>query len=107
MDDDEEVRLASLLDAVCPGLNTLWAVCFWQFKLDLGELDITTDEVNFDEIDDDLGRFQQDEIVKEALEKVAEEGGPLDSTACFVVASFEIVRPDGSALTFFVGKCLL
>jgi hypothetical protein len=26
--------------------------------------------VNFDEIDDDLGRFQQDEIVKEALEKV-------------------------------------
>ncbi len=41
-----------------------------QFKLDLGDLDLTTDEINFDKIDEDLGRFQQDEIVKEALEKV-------------------------------------
>lgn len=41
-----------------------------QIKIDLGELDITTDLVNFDEIDDDLERFQQDEIVREALEKV-------------------------------------
>jgi hypothetical protein len=38
--------------------------------LDLGDLDLTTDEINFDKIDEDLGRFQQDEIVKEALEKV-------------------------------------
>jgi hypothetical protein len=44
-----------------------------QFKFeDFGaNLDITTDVVDFDEIDDDLGRFQQDEIVKEALEKVS------------------------------------
>ena len=33
-------------------------------------MDLTTDEINFDKIDEDLGRFQQDEIVKEALEKV-------------------------------------
>jgi hypothetical protein len=37
----------------------------------LGNLDITTDLVNFDEIDEDLERFQQDEIVSEALVKVS------------------------------------
>jgi hypothetical protein len=42
-----------------------------QIEIDLGNLDITTDVVNFDEIDDDLERFQQDEIVREALEKVS------------------------------------
>jgi hypothetical protein len=38
----------------------------------LGDLDLTTDDINFDKIDEDLGRFQQDEIVKEALEKVGD-----------------------------------
>jgi hypothetical protein len=42
-----------------------------QIKIDLGNLDITTDLVNFDEIDEDLERFQQDEIVSEALVKVS------------------------------------
>lgn len=35
----------------------------------LGELDITTEEVDFDEVDDDLEKFQADEIIKEALQK--------------------------------------
>jgi hypothetical protein len=46
-----------------------------QIKIDLGNLDITTDLVNFDEIDEDLERFQQDEIVSEALVKVGMQAG--------------------------------
>ncbi len=41
-----------------------------QIRLDFQDLDLTTEDVNFDAIDDDLKRFQQDDIVKDALEKV-------------------------------------
>jgi len=33
------------------------------------ELDLTTDEISLDEVDEDLNKFQQDEVVKEALQK--------------------------------------
>jgi hypothetical protein len=49
-----------------------WTVCVptMQIRLDFQDLDLTTEDVNFDAIDDDLKRFQQDDIVKDALEKV-------------------------------------
>lgn len=37
--------------------------------LDLSNLNITSDEIDFDEIDDDLDRFQEDEMVKQALHR--------------------------------------
>lgn len=39
------------------------------FVDEFNDLNITTEDVNFDAIDEDLEDFQQDEIVKEALEK--------------------------------------
>lgn len=41
-----------------------------QIKVEFDSMDLTTETLNFDEIDGDLERFQQDEIVSEALLKV-------------------------------------
>eukprot|EP00824_Muranothrix_gubernata_P005780 TRINITY_DN17560_c0_g1_i1.p1 TRINITY_DN17560_c0_g1~~TRINITY_DN17560_c0_g1_i1.p1 ORF type:complete len:764 (-),score=142.62 TRINITY_DN17560_c0_g1_i1:7-2133(-) len=38
-------------------------------NLDLGELDITTEEVELDDLDEDFERYQQDDLVKDALVK--------------------------------------
>eukprot|EP00164_Ancoracysta_twista_P004504 GFYU01006071.1.p1 GENE.GFYU01006071.1~~GFYU01006071.1.p1 ORF type:complete len:684 (-),score=185.98 GFYU01006071.1:62-2113(-) len=40
-----------------------------ELNLNLGELDITTEDFDFDKIDDEIALFQQNEFVKEALEK--------------------------------------
>jgi hypothetical protein len=37
--------------------------------LDLGELNLTSEDIDFDEIDDDLERFQEDETVQQALRR--------------------------------------
>lgn len=37
--------------------------------IDLNNLNITSEEIDFDEIDDDLERFQEDEMVKQALQR--------------------------------------
>lgn len=39
------------------------------FELDLNNLNLTSEEIDFDEIDDDLERFQEDEMVKQALQR--------------------------------------
>ncbi|CAE7520701.1 VPS52, partial [Symbiodinium microadriaticum] len=39
------------------------------FSIDLGTLNITSEEIDFDEIDDDLERFQEDETVQQALQR--------------------------------------
>ena len=40
-----------------------------EFGIDLGDLNITSEEIDFDEIDDDLERFQEDETVQQALQR--------------------------------------
>lgn len=41
-----------------------------QFALeDLGELDITTDDIDFEEVEEELEKFQSDNIIQEALSK--------------------------------------
>ena len=37
--------------------------------LDFSNLNITSEEIDFDEIDDDLDRFQEDDMVKQALHR--------------------------------------
>lgn len=37
--------------------------------LDFSNLNITSEEIDFDEIDDDLERFQEDDMVKQALHR--------------------------------------
>ena len=37
--------------------------------LDFSNLNITSEEIDFEEIDDDLERFQEDEMVKQALHR--------------------------------------
>jgi hypothetical protein len=39
------------------------------YSLDLSNLNITSEEIDFDEIDDDLERFQEDEMVQQALQR--------------------------------------
>ena len=39
------------------------------FEIDLNNLNLTSEEIDFDEIDDDLERFQEDEMVKQALQR--------------------------------------
>ena len=40
-----------------------------EFDIDIDNLNITTETINFDEIDDDLERFQEDEMVQQALHR--------------------------------------
>lgn len=40
-----------------------------EFNIDLDNLNITSVDLNFDEIDDDLERFQEDEMVQQALHR--------------------------------------
>jgi vacuolar protein sorting-associated protein 52 len=40
-----------------------------EFGIDLGTLNITSEDIDFDEIDDDLERFQEDETVQQALQR--------------------------------------
>ena len=40
-----------------------------QLDLDLDTLNLTSEDIDFDEIDDDLERFQEDEMVKAALQR--------------------------------------
>jgi vacuolar protein sorting-associated protein 52 len=40
-----------------------------EFNLDLESLNLTSEEIDFDEIDDDLERFQEDEMVQQALQR--------------------------------------
>lgn len=37
--------------------------------LDLKDLNITSEDIDFDEIDEDLERFQEDDMVKQALNR--------------------------------------
>ena len=39
------------------------------FELDLDDLNLTSEDIDFDEIDDDLDRFQEDEMVQQALHR--------------------------------------
>mmetsp|Transcript_8188 Transcript_8188/g.15453 ORF Transcript_8188/g.15453 Transcript_8188/m.15453 type:complete len:728 (+) Transcript_8188:155-2338(+) len=39
------------------------------FELDLDDLNLTSEDIDFDEIDDDLERFQEDEMVQQALQR--------------------------------------
>jgi hypothetical protein len=39
------------------------------FELDLDDLNMTSEDIDFDEIDDDLERFQEDEMVQQALQR--------------------------------------
>ena len=39
------------------------------FSIDLGSLNMTSEDIDFDEIDDDLERFQEDETVQQALQR--------------------------------------
>ena len=41
----------------------------FKLDLDLDTLNLTSEEIDFDEIDDDLERFQEDEMVKAALQR--------------------------------------
>jgi hypothetical protein len=41
----------------------------FKLDLDLDSLNITSEEIDFDEIDDDLERFQEDDMVKSALQR--------------------------------------
>jgi hypothetical protein len=40
-----------------------------EFHLDLETLNLTSEDIDFDEIDDDLERFQEDEMVQQALQR--------------------------------------
>lgn len=40
-----------------------------EFNIDIDTLNITSVDINFDEIDDDLERFQEDEMVQQALHR--------------------------------------
>ena len=41
----------------------------FELNLDIDTLNMTSEEIDFDEIDDDLERFQEDEMVKQALHR--------------------------------------
>lgn len=38
-------------------------------QIDFSNLNITSEDIDFDEIDDDLERFQEDDMVKQALQR--------------------------------------
>lgn len=40
-----------------------------QYDININTLNITSEDIDFDEIDDDLERFQEDEMVKQALQR--------------------------------------